>query len=135
MQHTVFSGVIPSVSEFSEDLREIALLLNVEMTLTLASPKDKRKMATRPLEDLLKSSTQYVDAAINGNLIADDIRSRMLVKADVLNVTSGRLSLSPKVQVMVTELDKIRRYARHTYQKAVEMMMADKSQQASGSLN
>ena len=90
-------------------------------------------MATRALEDLLESSTQYVDAAINGNLITDEIRIRMLTKSGVLAMSNSRLILDPRVQLMVADLGQIRRYARHTYQKAVEMLQVDKSQQASTS--
>lgn len=137
MQHTIFSGVIPSTGTYQDDLRSIALYLNLEMSLTLSSPKDKRKAAVRTIEELLEQSTQYVDAAITGNMIDDSIRTRILVKAGILESQGATLVLSERVKIMAAEVNMIKRFERQTYQSAVTAIIAERTSEpgTSGRLN
>lgn len=133
MQHTNFSGVIPSTGAYQDDLRSIALYLNLEMSLTLSSPKEKRKAAVRTMDELLEQSTQYVDAAIAGNMIDDSIRTRILVKASILEQHEKTLVLSEKVRLMASEVNQIKRFDRQTYQNAVTSLAADRASEPSPS--
>ncbi|CAB3241816.1 unnamed protein product [Arctia plantaginis] len=65
MQHTIFSSLITTGATYLEELREIAQILNMEMSIMLATPKEKRKLFMKPVSDLLEESSQYVDAAMN----------------------------------------------------------------------
>ncbi|CAB3261985.1 unnamed protein product [Arctia plantaginis] len=65
MQYTIFSRLISTGATYPEELREIAQILNMEMSIMLATPKEKRKLFMKPVSDLLEESSQYVDAAMN----------------------------------------------------------------------
>lgn len=81
MTHTIFSGVIRSADI---DLIRIAKILNVEMSIMFASPKDKRKMENTVLSDLISQSENYVNAAVHSTIIDDAIKFKILTSAGIL---------------------------------------------------
>lgn len=71
MQHTIFSSLIPS-DAIKGDLRQVAILLNIEMSHLLTSPKEKRTIDMQALSALIEtSSVLFVDAALNGTHITN----------------------------------------------------------------
>lgn len=122
MQHTVFPGLIPSGTTYTDDLRDIAVILNMEMSILLASPKDKRKIATKTVDELMETSEQFVDAAINGNTVTDMIKIKILVKAGVLKVSDRVTSLTDGLIVMLNKSAAIKSRGRLTYSSLVEYM-------------
>lgn len=115
MQHTVFPGLIPSNTSYTDDLRDIAVVLNMEMSILLASPKDKRKIATKTVDELMETSEQFVDAAINGNTVTDSVKIKILVKAGVLKVSGSTTALTDNVNLMLQKSATIKSRGRLTY--------------------
>ncbi|CAB3256944.1 unnamed protein product [Arctia plantaginis] len=125
MQHTIFASLIPTTSNFSESLREVAQILNMEMSIMLSLPKEKRKMMTKSIEDLLEVSNQYVDAAMNGSTMSDAVKMRILLKAGVIVVDNKVMKLSQETQVVVARLAGVRAKSRLTYSMAIEQLAVE----------
>lgn len=121
MQHTVFPGLIPNNTNYTEDLRDIAVVLNMEMSILLASPKDKRKIATKTVDELMETSEQFVDAAINGNTVTDSVKIKILVKAGVLKVSGNTTVLTDTV---AQKSAAIKSKGRLTYSNLVEYIVS-----------
>lgn len=113
MAHTIFPALIPAgIDGITDILREVAQFINVEMSFMLADPKQKRKMAVRSLEDLLEQSTMFVDAAMNGSVIATPARVSILRKAGIVSVTPT-ITLTAKMAVVSQRLNDVKRFQMH----------------------
>lgn len=91
MQHSIYAAVIPLDQPYTPQLQLIAIALNLEMTVMLHVPKEKRKMENRDLSDLEESSSKYVLAAMNGTTCTTAIQIRIMTKAGIIDA-SGVLS-------------------------------------------
>lgn len=78
MSHSIFPGLLRS-SDL--DLINVAKVLNVEMTLLLCTPKERRRMESQSMEELLEKSSQFVMAAVNGSLIIDNSQAQHTQKS------------------------------------------------------
>ncbi|CAB3232812.1 unnamed protein product [Arctia plantaginis] len=99
----------------------------MEMSIMLSHPKEKRKMMTKSIEELLEASNQYVDAAMNGSTISDSIKMRVLVKAGIVSTEGKSVTLSKEAQAIVAKLSGIRLKYRLTYSMAVEQTINETS--------
>lgn len=120
MQHTIFAGLIPQGQIYSENLRYIACILNAEMSILLATPKDKRKMLHRSFEDLMEEAQMFVDAAINGSALSDAIKIKALVKAGILTLVTQNdgtttVEASTVLQAMAGQIPAIRSASSRPY--------------------
>ncbi|KAG7313517.1 hypothetical protein JYU34_000658 [Plutella xylostella] len=104
MQHTIFPSLIPMTGAFVEPLREVAIILNLEMSILLTKPKDKRKMMSKTLAELMEDSKKHVDAAINGSYSPTEARLRVLVKGKILlMINTARIGFSLSDQVILMQ--------------------------------
>lgn len=90
MQHTIFPGLIPTDDEVvTEPLKDIALVLNIETSILLATPKERRKLEQKDVDELQEQAEQFVSAAMDGSLVSDEMKKIILKKAQVLNAEGG----------------------------------------------
>ncbi|CAB3230131.1 unnamed protein product [Arctia plantaginis] len=120
MQHTIFPSLIPgeSESDIREELRTVALVLNIETSILLASPKEKRKMKAKDVEELVSLAEQLVDAAMNSTLIDDGTKMTILKKAMIIE------SNKELPQVAITCVSSARAFLQlgtKTFSKAVRV--------------
>lgn len=131
MQHTIFSSMIITDDE---DLRLIGLILNAEMSILLSVPKEKRKKERKAIEDLLEESEQYVDAAINGENVSNEIKYAVLVKSGLI----AQENFTSLMVAIVARAREIKREGRRSYLEACKFFSMtnqtrpDESQGSSG---
>lgn len=51
----------------------------------LSTPKEKRKMSSQTLSDLLEQSESFVMAAVNGSISSLSVKKKALMKAGLIN--------------------------------------------------
>ena len=99
MQHSVFPSLIPTDQEdLREDLKTVAIVLKMETSILLTSPKEKRKLEKRDVKDLAAQAEQFVSEAMTGSLIDDKTKFEILRIAMILD---GNDRLSPLAQACV----------------------------------
>lgn len=122
MQHTIFPSLIPDEDdEYCEQLKTIALVLNLETSILLATPKEKRKLEDRDVDDLAQQAEQFVNAAMTGCLLTTADKIKILTKGGILN-SSGELELA--VKVCYTTASRFLAMGRKSYSKAVKACRA-----------
>lgn len=124
MQHSVFSGLIPKGCAAFEELKTIALALNLEMTVMLQVPKEKRKMENRDISELTDMSEKYVMAAINGSLCPDAVQTRIMKHSAILD---ARGNLGETAIAIHAACAKFLNMKERSYKDAVKIMSAPPS--------
>lgn len=81
MTHTIFPGLI---RERDLDLIEIARYLNLEMSIMLSTPKEKRRLEFQTMADLLEKSETFVMAAVHGTIVSDNVKEVVLRRGGLL---------------------------------------------------
>lgn len=95
---------------------EDRVALNLEMTVMLQTPKEKRKMEGRDIGDLEELSTKYVMAAMNGSICPHDVKVKVLKKAGILNAGN---ELSPNSRVIWAACNRFLGQSDKSYRDAV----------------
>lgn len=95
MTHTIFPALL---RDTDTELIEIAKYLNLEMSIMLSTPKDKRRMMAMDLSELLEQSESFVMAAVNGSMMAPSIKRKTLIKAGIL-YEDGQLASTATIMV------------------------------------
>lgn len=114
MTHTIFPAIL---RETDTELIEIAKFLNLEMSIMLSAPKEKRRMMSATLSDLFEQSDSFVMAAVNGSVTGPSVKAKALIKANLI-MTDG--TLSKIVQAMAAMCGRLHSMMNDTYSGAVD---------------
>lgn len=129
MTHTIFPAIL---RDTDTELIEIAKYLNLEMSIMLSTPKDKRRMMSASLSDLLEQSDSFVMAAVNGSVTTQVVKTKALIKANLI-MEDG--SMTQTVQVMVMMCGRLHSMMTNTYAEAAKRMFESTKHMASGAPN
>lgn len=120
MQHSIFSALIPCDTAYTAELQLIAKALNLEMTVMLQTPKEKRKMEGRDMAELEELSEKYVMAAVNGSVCTDAIKKRIMLRGEIIDAL-GELTL--RCVVLHAACQRFLSMKERTYREAVAAMV------------
>lgn len=120
MQHSVFSGLIPKDSKAFGDLKVMALALNLEMTVMLQVPKEKRRMESKDISELSEMSEKYVMAAINGTICTGVVQTKILKAAGIIDANGD---LEHSIVLLASACTKFLNMKDKTYRDAVKAML------------
>lgn len=116
MTHTIFPAIL---RDTDAELIEIAKYLNLEMSIMLSTPKDKRRMMSASLSDLFEQSDSFVMAAVNGSVTGQAVKTKALIKANLITEDGA---LSQTVQVMSMMCARLHSMMNDTYTGATKRM-------------
>lgn len=124
MQHSIFSASIPKNIHATEE--EIAVALNLEMTVMLQVPKEKRMMEARDIGELEELSKKYVNAAINGTICTEAVQTKVLRTGGVINAAGH---LEAESVIIVAACRRFLSKKEMSYKDAVKQMIGSPSRQ------
>lgn len=118
MTHTIFPALL---REEDAELIEIAKYLNLEMSIMLSAPKEKRRMTMMTLSDLLEQSDSFVMAAVNGSISASTVKAKALIKSNIIEENGAK---TPIVATMVSMCGMLHSLIGESYSSAAKRMSA-----------
>ncbi|CAH2088735.1 unnamed protein product [Euphydryas editha] len=116
MTQTIFPVLL---REEDTELIEISKYLNLEIAIMLSTPKEKRRMMSMALSDLLEQSESYVMDAVNGSVTGPSIKRKALIKGNILTEDDAP---TQTVRVMTMICGRLHNMANDTYFSAVRKM-------------